>query len=346
MDSIRHALFDVGFSAITMTQADRWLRPAAQGKGIILAFHRVRPWKDALFAPNRFLEITPTFLERTIDALAGAGFDFLPIDAVPERLVETSRRRPFAVFTFDDGYRDNLRYAWPILKRKGVPWTIYVVPDFLDAKGVLWWLDLEAYVGEGERIEIEVGKTLFRLPTRSPREKQAAFSAVARHLRQATRRELSTFSATVAAAMRRDPGLVSREVCADWDEIAELGSDGLVTIGAHTSSHPILSRLDQAEVEEELQGSRQSIEKRLSRPVRHFAYPHGDKSAAGAREYRLAGQAGFTTAVTTRPDHLRGEHAAAMHALPRVSINGLHQTDRALTAIISGVPFLLRRMKR
>ncbi|HSP23941.1 MAG TPA: polysaccharide deacetylase family protein, partial [Saliniramus sp.] len=139
----RHRLFAAGFSAITATRADRWLAPIAQGAGVVLTLHHVRPAQPRGFSPNRFLEITPEFLETTIAATRSAGFEFVAIDALCERLAGRARGKPFAVLTFDDGYRDNLEHAWPILRRAGVPWTVYVVPDFLDGNGRLWWIELE-----------------------------------------------------------------------------------------------------------------------------------------------------------------------------------------------------------
>jgi hypothetical protein len=64
--------------------------------------------------------------------------------------------------------------------------------------------------------------------------------------------------------------------------------------------------------------SKTIIEQRLGRAVRHLAYPVGDPTSAGVREFRLAGEAGFATAVTTRPGHVFPAHAAHLHALPRV----------------------------
>ena len=82
------------------------------------------------------------------------------------------------------------------------------------------------------------------------------------------------------------------------------------------------------------------LEERLARPVRHLAFPLGDRGSASSREFRLAAEAGFATAVTTRPGHLFPAHRDRLHALPRVSVNGLFQTDAALSALLSGVPFL------
>jgi hypothetical protein len=65
----KSVLFTTGFAAIKAARADQWLRRAAQGSGVILAFHRVRPWLERSFAPNRFLEVTPDFLDRVITLL-------------------------------------------------------------------------------------------------------------------------------------------------------------------------------------------------------------------------------------------------------------------------------------
>jgi peptidoglycan/xylan/chitin deacetylase (PgdA/CDA1 family) len=70
--------------------------------------------------------------------------------------------------------------------------------------------------------------------------------------------------------------------------------------------------------------------------VQHFAYPYGDREAAGEREFALAAAAGFKTAVTTRPGMLFAENAGHMTALPRVSLNGNYQDARILPVLTSG----------
>jgi peptidoglycan/xylan/chitin deacetylase (PgdA/CDA1 family) len=102
----------------------------------------------------------------------------------------------------------------------------------------------------------------------------------------------------------------------------------------------MLAKWPAAFARREIAESRTVIEARLGRPVRHFAYPVGDPTSAGPREFALAHGAGYTTAVTTRPGHLFPAHRLHLRALPRVSVNGLHQSEEALRALLSGVPFL------
>src|SRR6478735_7805650 len=106
----RHRLFRSGFAAINAIGADRWLRPYTLGSGMILMFHHVRPWEGKAFAPNASLEITPEFLAFTVNALRQKGIEIISIDDLPEKLEGQDRQKPFAVLTFDDGYRDNLEY--------------------------------------------------------------------------------------------------------------------------------------------------------------------------------------------------------------------------------------------
>jgi peptidoglycan/xylan/chitin deacetylase (PgdA/CDA1 family) len=342
----RHKVFAAGFSAIAATRADRWLAPIAQGAGVILTLHHVRPAQPRGFAPNRFLEITPEFLDTMIAATRRAGFDFVAMDDVCERLATPSRRKPFAVLTFDDGYRDNLEHAWPILRRNDVPWTVYVVPDFLDGTGRLWWIELERVIAQREQIVLRLGQEDIHLPTGTVAQKQAAYRLVERRWREASPEDQRDGLASLAAMAHNAPQELTRSLCANWDEITELARDPLVTIGAHTMSHPVLSRLRDEDALSEMRTSRIAIEERLKRPVTHLAYPHGDKVAVGGREHRLANAAGFATAVTTRPAHLQPWHAKTPHALPRISMNGLHQNTAALRAILSGAPFLASGIRR
>src|SRR3712207_3984899 len=106
----RHRFFAAGFAATIAVGADRWLRPVAQGAGVILMFHHVRPWMERPFAPNRNLEITPEFLDRALELLRAMEFDLIALDDLPARLAEGAAR-PFAALTFDDGYRDNAEHA-------------------------------------------------------------------------------------------------------------------------------------------------------------------------------------------------------------------------------------------
>jgi peptidoglycan/xylan/chitin deacetylase (PgdA/CDA1 family) len=98
----------------------------------------------------------------------------------------------------------------------------------------------------------------------------------------------------------------------------------------------MLGKADEATARAELQSSRDVIPAALARPVDHFAYPYGGPDLVGKREFRIAAELGFKTAVTTRPGVLFPEHAAHLMALPRLSLNGEYQQARYLKVLMSG----------
>jgi len=100
-----------------------------------------------------------------------------------------------------------------------------------------------------------------------------------------------------------------------------LDREPLITIGAHTVDHFVLSQLPQEELERQLHESRRTLEQRLGHPILHFAYPFGGAEHAGPREFQAAEAAGFASAVTTRQNHWRTSSRDALHALPRLSID-------------------------
>jgi peptidoglycan/xylan/chitin deacetylase (PgdA/CDA1 family) len=133
-----------------------------------------------------------------------------------------------------------------------------------------------------------------------------------------------------------DQAAICRELCMSWDELKPFAAEPLVGIGAHTITHCNLAQQPDEIASQEMATSRARIESAIQRPVIHFAYPYGDRAAAGPREFSFAKAAGFNTAVTTRPGMIFPENAEYPTALPRVSLNGNYQDERILPVLTSG----------
>src|SRR3954449_9030881 len=258
MSSLKHRLFHAGFAASSALRADRWLRPLAQGCGVILMFHHVRPWRARAFAPNRLLEIAPAFLDRTLRIAREMGFELVGLDEVPARLAGPVRA-PFAALTFDDGYRDNLEHALPVVRRHKAPATIFVTTEFAEGRGRLWWLELEEAVARLDRIAVSIGGEAFDLTCRSPREKQAAFTILYWRLRAGPEGRLRAAVAALAEEAGVDPAGLVRSLCLGWNELRALAREPGVSIGAHTLSHPMLAKHDRETAWREITASRDAI---------------------------------------------------------------------------------------
>ena len=334
---LKHRVIGAGFAAIAATRADRWLAPLARGRGVILTFHHVRPAQDDPFQPNGLLAITPEHLDATLRVVRDLGFELVSLDDVPERLAAAEGARPFCALTFDDGYRDNRDHALPVLRRHEAPWTLFVTSDYASGHGRLWWLELEEVIRR--RNSLDLGGE--RLPAATPAEKSSAFAAAYGTLRAGPEETLRDTIAAWCAELGLDVTELVRRNCMSWSELREIVREPGVTIGAHTLTHPMLAKHDEGRVWLEIEGGRAAIAENLGIEPRHLSYPVGDPTSAGPREFQLAAEAGYATAVTTRPGHVFSVHAAHLTALPRVSVNGLYQSEAAVRALLSGAPFLL-----
>ncbi|MBR3190603.1 polysaccharide deacetylase family protein [Bosea sp. (in: a-proteobacteria)] len=339
--SLRHKAFSAAFAAIAATGADRWGRGLAQGKGAILTLHHVRPAAAGGFHPNGLLEITPDFLDRALTLIRAEGYDIVSLDEALTRLADPEPGRFFVALTFDDGYRDNLDHAWPVLAKHQAPWTLYVVRGFAERTARLWWLELEEAIRALPRISVELPDGRFDAPTGTYAEKQTAFDRLYWRLRKGPEAILLSAISELTTQAGIDPAALVERECLPTETLRSLAGAPGVTIGAHTLSHPMLAKHAEEVARREIVESKAWLEEAMEAPIRHFAYPVGDPGSAGPREFALAKEAGFASAVTTRPGHLFARHAEHLYALPRVSLNGLHQSEAALKALLSGLPFLL-----
>jgi len=337
MKQFRNNVIRAGLEALYFSGAHHLLRPLLSGIGAIFMLHQVRPPREAEFQPNRHLEVAPEFLRATLRHLRSRDIDIISMDELHERLIQSNFGRRFAAFTLDDGYRDNLDHALPVLRGFEAPSTIYVASDFAEGTGRLWWIALEAVIAKADHIDVEIGNSAARLDATTPAAKQAAFDRLHDWLRALpSEHDLQREVEALCARHDVDATAPCRELCLSWDELKRLADDPLVTIGAHSMSHCNLARQREEIAAKEIAGSRVRIEKALQRPVLHLAYPYGNRIAAGEREFALASASGFKTAVTTRPGMIFAESAERLTALPRVSLNGNYQHTRILPVLTSG----------
>lgn len=337
MKQFRHNIIRAGLETLYFTGAHHLLRPIFAGVGAIFMLHQVRQRRDAEFQPNQHLEITPEFLRAVLLHLRGQNVDIVTLDEMHQRMIERNFARRFVCFTLDDGYRDNRDVALPVLREFAAPSTVFVVSDFADGFGRMWWVALERVVAKASHIETEIDGNAVRLDSDTTAEKHATFDRLHDWLRGLPKE--ADLQREISALCRRygvDETAISRELCLSWDELKPFAADPLISIGAHTITHCNLAHQPERDAHHEMATSRARIEEVLQRPVAHFAYPYGDRIAAGPREFALARAVGFKTAVTTRPGMMFAKTAEHLTALPRVSLNGNYQDVRFLPVLTSG----------
>ncbi|HZP69643.1 MAG TPA: polysaccharide deacetylase family protein [Pseudolabrys sp.] len=335
---MKKTIIRAGLESLYVSGAHHWLRPLVGGVGAILALHHVRPARPDAFQPNRFFEVTPEFLERLLRRLARSRIDVVSLDEMHRRYIEGDFRRRFVCLTFDDGYSDFLRWAYPLLRKYGMPFAMFVATSFPDRLGELWWVALEAVIARNSRIGMVVNGVDQYFECRTVRQKRELYAAVYGYLRSMkTEEELRHAVRDLCACYSVDIVSFCRELCMGWQELVDLAADPLCTIGAHTVKHMMLRKVpNDATVRAEMEMSRAVLEAALGKRPEHVAFPVGDAASAGPREFRIAAELGFKTALTTRPGVLFKAHRDYLTALPRISVNGEFQRQRYLKVLMSG----------
>ncbi len=338
MVALRKTIIRGGLEGLYFSGMHRVLHPFVGGVGAILMLHHVRPARRDPFQPNRLLEITPVFFETLLRRLKNSALDVISLDEMRDRLVRGNFSRRFMCITFDDGYKDVMQWAYPLLKKYEMPFAMYIATSFPERLGELWWLALEAVIARNERVAMDFAGEEQVLDCRGAERKQAAFDAAYSYLRSLqTEDELRLVIRDLCTSYRVDIASFCRDLCMNWEEIGQMARDPLVTIGAHTVNHVMLRKVpSDAAAREEMDESRSAIEAAMGRRPDHLAYPVGDPTSAGPREFRIAAELGFKTAVSTRPGVLFAEHRGHPTALPRISINGEFQKARYLDVLLSG----------
>lgn len=327
------------------TGAYHALAPATQGMGLIFTLHHIRPLKEEYnhsnFHPNGILEITPDFLDATIERLKFLDIDLVSLDEAVRRVQSGHSERRFACFTIDDGYHDNFLFAWSVFKKHECPFTVFVTPGIIDGTCELWWLALEKIIAQNRSIEFVIDDKTYKCACNSLAEKKAAFEETYWPIRNMDEYKQRRFITELCDTYKIDLEDLCRWEAMTWDELRALNEDPLVTIGAHTNNHFALAKLTEKQALEEMTSSAKRLETEIGNYPEYFCYPYGDEGSAGEREFKLAQKAGFKAATTTRKGVVFSEHNAHLTALPRVSLNGDYQSIKYIDLFASGVPFAL-----
>jgi peptidoglycan/xylan/chitin deacetylase (PgdA/CDA1 family) len=220
--------------------------------------------------------------------------------------------------TFDDGWRDNVEHALPILRATDMPATVFVAVDYIGSQTCFWQERLNRLLfraarqgGEPRRLaETHVGAGAHSADDRELRRRTRA--AVSRMKKTCGESQIAEFEAALDRALS-DAGAGKAswgdDAFMNWKQVVELTRDSRVSAAAHGCSHTPLTALDPQTLSAELTTSRRRIGEELGREVDAIAYPNGNYDDAVIAGTRAAGyRIGFTTdkgLVTPGDDPLR-----------------------------------------
>ena len=270
------------------------LAPAWRGL-VVLNYHRIgtpgdTPLDRAMWdATVEDFDAQVAFLARNFDVVGPADID--------------SRRAGRQVLiTFDDGYRDNVTEALPILSAHGATATFFLTTGFLDAPRLAWWDEVAWMVRTSGRDAALIPRLLERAKALHGAEREGFLDRLG-----------------IDTGAGRAPAIAADGQWMTWAMARELLAAGM-HVGGHTVNHPILARLDEDAQRAEILGCRARLEAELGIPMRWFSYPNGDRGSFDAHTRAILAEAGVEFAFRFDGGFARRGAAWDPLAVPRIAV--------------------------
>lgn len=308
-----------------MGRLKSWLQRTSapfQSQAAILLYHRVF---EAETDPQR-LCIHPHHFAEHLEVLRQR-YTILSLKALRQELEERRWPKQAVVMTFDDGYADNLWNAKPLLERYGIPATVFVTTGYLGEEREFWWDELERLFLQpgrlpetlhltinGRSFQWELGEAAYDpgeasrrfctwnvLEPDDPTPRHRLYRLLHQRLRPLPHGERRKVLDELRAWAGVEPKVRLTHRPLSADEVLRLTEGGLIEVGAHSVTHPVLSAFPVAAQRTEILGSKAHLEEILGKPVTSFAYPYGSGSDYTVETVTLVREAGFKVACANFP---------------------------------------------
>jgi len=296
----------------------------------ILVFHSIS--ERGVFSDNR---VSPAFFEQVVRYLKKR-YQIVPLKRMVSRLkAGGSIPTDWIVLTFDDGYKDNMEIALPVLKNYAATGTFYITFDVLAGKKIFFYDRIQYLIDntplETVIIDINGKKCHFKI-TNQVQKDEAVIRMVL-----AIRGEKQDFQEEFIKGLQKKCMIALEQelfsIYLDSDDIHTLSSTGM-EIGSHTISHPNLLTLSHSELFDEIQNSRRSLEKLAGREISAFSYPYGKRNAFNRKVKAQVKDSGYSSSVTTLYGFVYSETDS--YELPRIGVRESQLTR--LKVNLMGIP--------
>jgi peptidoglycan/xylan/chitin deacetylase (PgdA/CDA1 family) len=309
-------------------------RTLNRNKAIILFYHGIC---DEGFALTK-RHFPKSAFRRQLEYLKKKGYVFVSLSELVAASKNKKKITRYVTITFDDGFKNIVNNAYPIMKEFGAKGCFYLVSDLIGTQNLLWtdWIETVIRNQPGKNFQFMFNKNIINYVLGDEASYQRVFEDIKSKLRSIPDIErlehLKQFNSC------RITDIPEEFIMASWEQIKQLNLE-IIEIGSHTRRHPNCDALDtDAEFENGLKNSKTDIERNLCRKIVHFCYPAGsynDKVVAKVKQY------GYESAVTV--EHGFVDKNSDLYRLKRMMGN---VEFILFKAVVSGSYNLIRRIKR
>jgi len=240
--------------------------------------------------------------------------------------------------TFDDGYKDNYTYAFPILKHYGIPATFFLITGYINSRKIPWWDRLFYFILKSKKEFFSANiKEKMRFCIRTNKERQKVASYLLSLFQLFRPEEIEKFLERLANELEIDSKIdLTSSLFLNWEEIEEMKNYGM-DFGTHTCNHINLSLIsNKKDFEYQVVNSAKLIEDKIKLPGNLFSYPY---NIAPEEIKPLLKESGFLCACAgENPKSSKGNRFLEM---PRISI--FDEPPYMISLRVSGVVNFIER---
>ena len=280
---------------------------------IVLNYHRIGSpsMREHKLLPAMF--VSPSTFEIHLKYLCRRYTVVTMRQLMQKKSLRKKECRPLCVITFDDGWKDNYDIAFPLLKKYGLPATVFISTDFIGTERAPWFYDMvRSLIQLSDLLEREketrVALSEKDLPAQimewaalPENERLKGVERLLEGLKHLPGGEVENAASTLFANMQQHAHHGdSEQAMLDWDNVREMQKCG-IEIGSHGASHSILTHLEGAQVVKEVTVSKMVLERELRETVVGFSYPNGDHADHIRDQLQ---KSGYTYACTIKPGNV------------------------------------------
>ena len=281
----------------------RSVRRAGNQKYIfILMYHRITP----NHLPYLDLAVAPEIFERQIRYLK-KHYHILSFNDLKKPSYFESLKKDGVIITFDDGYRDNFTYGFPIFRKYNIPALIFLITGFVGTDRIIWYdrLNVILTIGAGSYDEKKVmragipddAKAIIKAYYAAQKGfKKVILAGLIEKWRWLENDVREAYLSETAKSLNA-VAFQGERLMLNWDEVAYMSKRG-IDFAPHTVNHPVLSDLTFEEAEKEILDSKKAVENVTGKSAFVFAYPYGKKRHYSEETVAILKRNGFMFAVT------------------------------------------------
>ncbi|MHA1334629.1 MAG: polysaccharide deacetylase family protein [Promethearchaeota archaeon] len=205
----------------------------------------------------------------------------------------------YIILTFDDGYRNVIDVAYPIMQKYGAKGCIYIISKLIESEQLLWtdYIKFLLKQWKNENFILKINNQEFKYSLRTKKEREYAIGDIKNRIRKLTNQErlsiLKDFP--INNSLKNFKNISEDYKLLNYDDLDKIDKN-ILEVGSHTRTHPNLNSITEEELYEELFISKCELEKKINRPIVHLCYPAGKYNS---KIIQFAKKYNYLTGTTT-----------------------------------------------